>query len=605
MQSRPACYPWIVLVVAAICLLGSLGGTRFWDEDEGFFASTAKEMFSASDWVVPKFNGEVFGHKPPWMYWMMMAGFSAFGVNEFSARLPGALFGIATALLTYRLGAQMFSRRVGLIAGVALPSCFMFGLVARAATPDVYLAFFTTLALYLFVTHGYLKSTPEGDEPIQAAGELRPSSWWVWCGIYLILGLAVLVKGPIGFLFPMAVIGLFLLCQPENGTSQTPAIGWAHYANLLRRFGLPNFFRTLWSMRPLTAVAMILLVAGPWYFAVDVATDGKFLSEFFGTHHFQRFTSSMDNHHGPFFYYFLSILAGGFPWTIFTFPVIIEWRQQFKLREADRRGLVLLACWIGVYVGIFTLASTKLSNYILPVYPALAILCGLFIERACFHTVRRHRLGLQAAYIACIIIGLLTLTGMQVAARWKFDGQTLFDRCGMCDLLQADARWIGLIGLPLMISGGIALMLVRREKIGSSVLVAVATMLLVIGTVWNVIVPRIDRFQSPQTFAQLVGAENRNGAKVPLCAYRFFRPSMVFYSGQSVKKVDTPDALEALIATGDPLFVVTIDEGYHEIEGFDLELVERRPRFLRTGHIYLLQAKTVDPGLAHKSGNGK
>ena len=99
-------FRWIVIAVCLICLFTSLGASRFWDQDEGFFASTAASMYAQADWIVPSFNGEMFGHKPPWMYWMMMVGYSLFGIGELGARFFSAVFGMATASFS-RLAASL------------------------------------------------------------------------------------------------------------------------------------------------------------------------------------------------------------------------------------------------------------------------------------------------------------------------------------------------------------------------------------------------------------------------------------------------------------------------------------------------------------------
>ena len=140
----------IATVAAFVVFFLNLGTTHLWDEDEGFFAGTAAEMFAANDWVEPQFNGSLFSHKPPFMYWMMLAAYQVFGVSEFAARFGSAVFGVGTALLTYRLGRRLFCDEVGLYAGLITCSCLMLGAVSRAATPDSYLVFFFTLALYLF-----------------------------------------------------------------------------------------------------------------------------------------------------------------------------------------------------------------------------------------------------------------------------------------------------------------------------------------------------------------------------------------------------------------------------------------------------------------------
>lgn len=245
-------YGWIVIVVSLVCLFGSLGASRFWDQDEGYFASTAAEMYAKGEWVVPTFNGELFGHKPPWMYWMMMAGYGLFGVGEFGARFFAAIFGLATAFLTFRLGAILFRPRVGLIAGLVLPSCLMFSVVARAATPDVYLAFFSTLALYLFAQGGLIANPQTGNATLGSVPKKR--STWIW--IYAMMGLAALVKGPIGFLFPMAVIGLYLLLvMPSAQTTEDRRAG--HLLALGKKFSPTRFWGVLMRMRLATALVMI------------------------------------------------------------------------------------------------------------------------------------------------------------------------------------------------------------------------------------------------------------------------------------------------------------------------------------------------------------
>ena len=119
----------VVAAVSVLVMAVGLGTTRLWDEDEGYFASTAAEMYQRGDVIEPTFNHELFGHKPPLMYWGMMAGFSVFGVNELGARAASAIFGIATALLTCVLGTRLFNARVGCFAGIVMGSSIMFSVV--------------------------------------------------------------------------------------------------------------------------------------------------------------------------------------------------------------------------------------------------------------------------------------------------------------------------------------------------------------------------------------------------------------------------------------------------------------------------------------------
>src|SRR5262249_42117891 len=156
---------------------------------------------------------------------------------------------------------------------------------------------------------GTAKARAQSGEPNERnapwAGQTRfEPSWLTWALCYGVMGLGVLTKGPVGVVLPTAVIGLFLLNMRLPGTPpRTMADGWrgwlrATFAWLATLLHPVHVLRTIWSMRPLTAIAMVLLVAGPWYALVGLRTDGEWLVGFFGVHNFGRFLHPMENHRG-------------------------------------------------------------------------------------------------------------------------------------------------------------------------------------------------------------------------------------------------------------------------------------------------------------------
>ena len=110
-------------------------------------------------------------------------------------------------------------------------------------------------------------------------------------------------------------------------------------------------------------------------------TDWQWPAQFFGVHNFGRFLSAMDNHRGPIFYYVGVVLVLFFPWSILMWGTLSELARQAGRSEPLRDGAMLIACWIAVYLGFLSLASTKLPNYIVPMYPALAIATALLLDR--------------------------------------------------------------------------------------------------------------------------------------------------------------------------------------------------------------------------------
>ncbi|HEY8503628.1 MAG TPA: glycosyltransferase family 39 protein, partial [Gemmataceae bacterium] len=163
----------------ALLTLPNLGAHSLWDIDEGRNAEAAREMLEGGTWVTPTFNFELRSAKPVLLYWCQILSYRAFGVNEFGARFPSAVAATLTVLLLYELGRRMFGARTGLLAGLALASCFEFCILAHAATPDALLLLFTVLTFLLFW--------------VFAAGGGR--AWFVPVGAAA--GLAVLTKGPV------------------------------------------------------------------------------------------------------------------------------------------------------------------------------------------------------------------------------------------------------------------------------------------------------------------------------------------------------------------------------------------------------------------------
>ena len=132
-------------------------------------------------------------------------------------------------------------------------------------------------------------------------------------------------------------------------------------------------------MRPLTAVAVVIAVALPWYVAVDRATHGQWLQQFFQHFNVQPFREPSYGHAGPFYYHFLVIFVGFFPWSMFLGRTLLDTYRGVRGREAARPGYVLLSCWVAVFFLFWSACSTKLPHYVLPAYPALAMLTAAFL----------------------------------------------------------------------------------------------------------------------------------------------------------------------------------------------------------------------------------
>lgn len=565
---------WLLAAVAAIVLFARLGAARLWDEDEPIFAGAAREMLDRGDWVVPYFNGSPLPDKPALMYWVMMVGYALFGVTEFAARCGSAACGVAIVLVVWQFGRRLFSPKAGFWAGMALATSLNFVLVMRAATPDAYLVLFSTLSLYFFVRGATARS---------ATG----SSFWsepgrgAYAASYAAMGLAALAKGPVGVVLPAATIGLFSLISRRRATREAAANEgrvWAALRVLLATFNPRHVWRTAWSMYPLMGAAVIAAVAGPWYAWVGVRTNGTWLAGFFGVHNLGRFLHPMEHHSGPFFYYLLAIVIGFLPWSVFLWPALRH--SAARIRDGRRSGqsYLFLACWAGVWLVAFSSARTKLPNYILPMYPAVALLAGSWIQLWLRRPEVARWRDLSGAWLTLGLAGTGLVVALPIVAAKLLDGDA----------------WLALTGLPLLAAAVLCwrYSFTQRPR-------AAATALLVAAVCWCLSLfgwaaVRIDRLQTSEQFAETV-RQNSIGPRPAIRAFGYYRQSLVFYTGQPVRQVFSPDDVERFFRQRPTdAFVFTSAKQFDQLAGklpADVLILDRRPWFLRSNEILLLGRK--------------
>lgn len=504
LNHRAAHYAALAAAWAVLCL-PNLGGPGLWDIDEGNNAEAAREMLASGNWVVPTFNYKLREDKPALLYWLQMAGYELLGVNETAARLPSALAALVTALATYELGRRLFGATAGVIgAGVLVTSVGLLG-AAHFANPDALLVAFTTLALALwwhdFATGG--------------------RGWPV--GVGAACGLGVLAKGPIGVLLPVAVILLFLLWQRR--------LRWLLDVRL---FGLWLAFA---------------LVAVPWYALVATETKGAWLRGFLQRHHADRVTTALEGHGGPVFYYVLVLLAGLGPWAIFAAPA--AWQAWRAARQADdttaRAAVRFLAAWFLVVFVTFSLVRTKLPNYILPCYPAAALLIGHFLDRW-----RRGEAAVPAwllrVGLACLALAGVAVAGGMVVASGAVEVRAMRGRAYPELLAWA---WLGAV---LLAGAAAALALHRRGRRGAMIAAVAATAGLFLAPVAAWGVEAVEAHKAPRALAAMLPADHLR-REVRVAAWGYFQPSLVFYCRREVARPANVDEAAALLAGPLPAYL--------------------------------------------------
>lgn len=592
----------IVALTAALVLLANLGGPRLWDDDEPRNAGCAAEMLARGDWIVPTFNAELRTHKPVLVYWCMMVSYSLFGVHELSARLPSALAAIGTALLVWRMGRRLFGPAAGVWAGVAASTMFLLTVAGRWATPDSVLIFTTTLAMWCYFRSVF--ADPGENASSEFVGDFQPRlledgrwfprSWRAAVAIYAAMGLAVLAKGPVGLVLPTAVIGMFLLIQrlPKSTPVAQEHASWLerlkYFAfSAVRPFAPLHFLQTCWEMRPITAILVVAAVAAPWYLAVGMATEGEFLRGFFLEHNLERARRAMEGHRGGLLFYPIALLIGTMPWSLLLGPLVLEVRRQSKSVTGISPGVTFALCWIGVFIGAFSVASTKLPNYITPCVPAAALLAGCIaaqLARAAFSQISRKQAAAvfgvwpQLSFVSLAAVGVLLLLSAGAIGRV---------------LLPGDYSLL-VIGLAPLFAGLLGLWLWRTDRATASLGVFAGGAAAMMLAIFAFGLERIDRWQ---TSDQLLAAVFSRTAKPTIASYGVLEPSWVVYGRQpilelphkadastKVAKKSGPEQIREYLLEHFDGYVITTRSRLAELQPIlppGVEVLVERPQFMK------------------------
>ncbi|MGH8253747.1 MAG: glycosyltransferase family 39 protein [Steroidobacteraceae bacterium] len=359
---------WVATLLGAMALwFLPLQTYRLFNPDEGRYAEIPREMVASGDWVTPRLDALRYFEKPPLQYWMTAAAYRIWGEHEWTARLWVALSGFLGVLLTAWIGTRLYGPMSGALAALVQAGSLLYLALSRVSTLDMGLTFTLELALTGLLL---LMRPPFGAERVST----RNAALLVALGV----ALAFLSKGLVGILIPAAVAAIYIVLRRE----------WS----------------LLWRARPWWTLAALVLLAAPWIWLVEQRNPG-FAQFFFVHEQFDRFLTRVHHRYQP-DWYFIPVLLGGFmPWTPLL-PAIARrcWRD---IRAGDGAAL-LLATWVVFGFAFFSLSQSKLIPYILPIFPALALLCGRTLSELERVDVRRA-LGSSAAIgvvLAAVAIAL-------------------------------------------------------------------------------------------------------------------------------------------------------------------------------------------------------
>jgi len=467
------------------------------DRDEARFAQASKQMVESGDYIDIRFQGEVRYKKPVGIYWLQAGAVRtarALGVPDalttiWLYRVPSLIGAIGAVLLTYWAALGLVGRRAAVLAGLMLAGCVLIGVEARLAKTDAF------LLLTIVAAMGALARAYLADDPPRTAPDLGlavPAVFWT------ALAAGVLVKGPLILLF----VGLAVLTL---GIADR-ALAW------------------LRALRPGPGILWFLLLVLPWFLAILFRSGRGFFAGSVGDDMLAKVASGQESHGAPPGYYLLLFWFTFWPGAILAgLAAPAVWRAR---REKATRFLLawLVPAWI-----VFELVATKLPHYVLPLYPAIAILIAGVVERGAL----LRRSWLELGTLGWLLVPLL-VAGAGVAALVMFE-----DR-------------LGLVAWPFaalaVIFGLLAWRRYPSEGPEPALMRALAAAMFMAVTIYAVTVPALTRLFPGVALAEVLRkADCRRPAAA---AAGFHEPSLVFLAGTSTLLTDGAGAADFLALGG-------------------------------------------------------
>jgi len=502
---------FFIFILVATCLVlyfFGLGAGPMGDIDEAMHASTSKDMVLSGDWVTPQYNGQNFYDKPPLFNWLVAISFLIFGFTEFAARLPAALLGSGCVMITYWLARWMFGPAAAFLSALVLATSAEYIILSRVVVHDISLVFCVTLALTLFFI-GY-KSERH-----------RKLAFLIG---YAAMGFAVLAKGPVGVVLPTMIIGLFLIYKRQLRFLKEMQIGWG--------------------------VLILLAVASPWYILVGLRNP-DYTEYFFLKQNIGSFLSQQSRHPRPFYYYIPVLMGGLFPWSLFLLLAVF---RAFRKRSAENGdGLIFALIWFGVVFIFFSMASSKLGTYILPLFPAASMLVGVLWYDLLYGSNRALHKGVFYSYLPFAVIVPLALIYVLLFP----PGSLTTDSPINLSLVYFLGLWVA--GCALF-----SLVLVTKRKykafIGSIAGMAATLFLLALIFIVPILGPNV----SGKELALKLDKLMKPGESIKF--YLKARASFLFYTDRKAELLQNPQQLKDYMNSGQRVYCVFKHDDWEDVE---------------------------------------
>ncbi len=475
-----------VLLAAVVLYFTGLSGYPLLDPDEGRYAEIPREMLESGDFMTPRLNYVKYFEKPPLFYWITAGSMALFGEKEWAVRLVPAVAGFLTLLLIMGFGRRLFDAKTGTMAAWVYLTSVIPGVLARLPIIDGVFSLFLT-ATWATWYLGY-----------KAPGKPARRIWY--CVSWACLGLSVMTKGIAAIALTGLIAGAFIACRRD--------------------------WRALSSMAWAPGLLIFGLIVVPWHWYVGSRNPG-FFHFYIVVQHFARLAGQ--EHVKPFWFFIVVFPFGMLLWTAFFFPAAKQsfkkaWNAVLAFRKngAPDDPILFLVIWVLAVIGLFSLSTCKLVPYILPAYPAMAILMARFITSGGL----LGRWGRWGALVLGILLASFVPSLMPLVTRQ--------DTLAVSELLPAIY-----VGGACLISGSILLIIAffKRPMIPFATGAAFALLFPAI----LMVVPTVAKFRKVGGFIKAMPAPLPS--EIRIAEWRNYDHALGFYTGRRIILVDETDEL--------------------------------------------------------------
>jgi len=490
------------LSLLAVVWFGNIEVRKLIKPDEGRYAEVPREMVATGDWLTPRLNGIKYFEKPPLQYWATATAYSAFGLHHWTARLWSALTGLLGIFVIWFTGRRLYGEPAGILSALVAASSVLYVALAHINTLDMGLTFFMGSSLCTF-----LLAQRQGI-PVKERKLWMALSWAATAA-------AILSKGLVALILPGMAILIYSLVQRD--------------------------WRVWLRLDPLLGVLLLAVIAAPWFVWVS-AVNPEFPGFFFIHEHFARYLTAVHRHVEPWWFFVPILLAGLLPWTMTAAAAVRRsWRDGAQSDGFDPGRFLVV--WFATVFVFFSLSGSKLPSYILPMFPAAALLIGRYLTQASPRAV-----AWQLAPMAVIGLALALITPFLHIARKSEVPQELYDHY---------AIWLQVAGAMGGAGAMAAIVLVLRKRLVAAVAAAAAggllcTQLAVTGH------DSLNYVTSAYHLAQKI--KPVLGPSMPFYSVRTYEQTLPFYIGRTLILVEFADELEYGLKQEPQLGVPTVTE---------------------------------------------